>query len=252
MPEPLAGSASSVGEHRDLDAEHGRAAPWCRPAARSARRRGARPAPRRRAAARAGWSRPRRRAAVRPGEREPVVGAADAPVLELRLGDGGAEVDVPQRRRLARRRPRRGRGCAGRPAARRGGSGRRSWRTSATSRPTGRGARHSRSKTCSSSAVSRWHSSTKLRRETGTRVASVGLAGGCRSRGRRAGTGRSGRRSVLHPALGGQAVVVPADRVEDLAAAHPLEPGDGVGVGVREDVPRWSAPLTVGGGVSMA
>ena len=41
---------------------------------------------------------------------------------------------------------------------------------------------------------------------------------------------------VLHPALGGQAVVVPAHRVEDLLAAHPLEAGDQVGVGVGEDV----------------
>jgi len=41
---------------------------------------------------------------------------------------------------------------------------------------------------------------------------------------------------VLDPALGGQAVVVPAHRVEDVAAAHPLVPGDRVGVGVAEDV----------------
>ena len=41
---------------------------------------------------------------------------------------------------------------------------------------------------------------------------------------------------VLDAPLGGQAVVVPADRVEDVAAAHPLVAGDGVGVGVAEDV----------------
>ncbi len=41
---------------------------------------------------------------------------------------------------------------------------------------------------------------------------------------------------VLHPALGGQAVVVPAHRIEDLAAAHALEAGHEVGVGVGEDV----------------
>ncbi len=41
---------------------------------------------------------------------------------------------------------------------------------------------------------------------------------------------------VLHAALGGQAVVVPAHRVEHLAAAHPLEAGDHVGVGVAEHV----------------
>jgi hypothetical protein len=43
---------------------------------------------------------------------------------------------------------------------------------------------------------------------------------------------------VLHPALGGQPVVVPAHRVEDGAAAHPLEPRDGIGVRVGEDVPH--------------
>ena len=41
---------------------------------------------------------------------------------------------------------------------------------------------------------------------------------------------------VLHPALGRKPVVVPAHRVEDLAAAHPHEAGHGVGVGVGEDV----------------
>ena len=41
---------------------------------------------------------------------------------------------------------------------------------------------------------------------------------------------------VLHPALGRQAVVVPAHRVEDLLAAHPLVAGDQVGVRVGEDV----------------
>ena len=57
-----------------------------------------------------------------------------------------------------------------------------------------------------------------------------------RSPGRRAARGRTDAEVVLHPALGGQPVVVPADGVEDLLAAHPLEPGDRVGVGVGEDV----------------
>ena len=43
---------------------------------------------------------------------------------------------------------------------------------------------------------------------------------------------------VLHPAFGGQAVVVPADRVEDVLAAHPLVARDEVGVGVGEHVPH--------------
>ena len=50
---------------------------------------------------------------------------------------------------------------------------------------------------------------------------------------------------VLDAALGRQAVVVPAHRVEDLLAAHALEAGDDVGVGVAEhvaDVQRPAAP----------
>jgi hypothetical protein len=42
---------------------------------------------------------------------------------------------------------------------------------------------------------------------------------------------------VLDAALGRQAVVVPPHRVEDLKAAHALEPGHDVGVRVGEDVP---------------
>ena len=41
---------------------------------------------------------------------------------------------------------------------------------------------------------------------------------------------------VLDAAFGGQAVVVPSHRVEDLAASHALVAGDGVGVRVGEDV----------------
>ena len=41
---------------------------------------------------------------------------------------------------------------------------------------------------------------------------------------------------VLHPALGSETVVVPSDRIEDVLAAHPMEAGDGVGVGVAEHV----------------
>jgi hypothetical protein len=39
---------------------------------------------------------------------------------------------------------------------------------------------------------------------------------------------------VLHPALGGQAVVVPAHRVEQLATAHPLVAREAVGLRVAE------------------
>jgi hypothetical protein len=46
---------------------------------------------------------------------------------------------------------------------------------------------------------------------------------------------------VLHPALGRQAVVVPAHRVEDGLATHPLVARDEVGVCVGEDVPDVQA-----------
>ena len=41
---------------------------------------------------------------------------------------------------------------------------------------------------------------------------------------------------VLNPALRWQSVVVPAHGVEDVIAPHPLETGDDIGVGVREDM----------------
>ena len=47
---------------------------------------------------------------------------------------------------------------------------------------------------------------------------------------------------VLHTALGWQAVVVPAHRVEDLKAAHALVAGHAVGVGVGENVPDVQRP----------
>ena len=47
---------------------------------------------------------------------------------------------------------------------------------------------------------------------------------------------------VLHPALGGEPVVVPPDRVEHLLAAHALEPRDRVGVGEGENVPDVQLP----------
>ena len=42
---------------------------------------------------------------------------------------------------------------------------------------------------------------------------------------------------VLHPALGRQPVVVPADRIEDVQAGHPPVAGDQIGMGVGEHVP---------------
>ena len=91
---------------------------WCRTAAGSARRRGARRGPRR-----PGCSSGRvvSISIVPPSgrwKRHAVVGAGLLAVLELGLGDGGAEGHVPQGGRQRPGRPRRARGCAGTRAAR--------------------------------------------------------------------------------------------------------------------------------------
>ena len=52
---------------------------------------------------------------------------------------------------------------------------------------------------------------------------------------------------VLHPSLGGQAVVVPAHGVVHLFALHALIPGQGVAVGVAEHVAHVEAAADGGG-----
>ena len=52
----------------------------------------------------------------------------------------------------------------------------------------------------------------------------------------------AGPEVVLHPPLGGEPVVVPAHRVEDVLAPHAVEPGHRVGVRVGEDVPDVQGP----------
>ena len=41
---------------------------------------------------------------------------------------------------------------------------------------------------------------------------------------------------VLNPALGWKTIVIPTHRVEDISAAHSLEPCNDVGVGIAEHV----------------
>ena len=161
------------------------------------------------------------------------------PVLHLGLGDGGAEVDVPQRRRVLlyaspRARLRRNARWLARRAA--VVDGRVEQRSQSTDRPR---RRNSSSKTSSSSATSSSHSSTKFGRDDRHGVVVLRRVAAERrleARRRTAATDRSGRRSSSGPGARWQAVVVPADRVEDLLAAHALEAGDGVGVGVAEHV----------------
>ena len=183
-----------------------------------------------------------RLAVVGAAERDAVVGAGHLAVLELGLGDRGAEVDVPQHRRLGLV------GLAPRQVAQErplGDPPRRARRwscRSAPSRPTARGVRHRSSKACSSSAVRPFAQLDE--------VAARDAAAACLPAARRAGSnvGVVGERRValdavvvLDPALGGQAVVVPAHRVEDLLAPHALVAGDGVGVGVARTRGRRAA-----------
>ena len=174
-------------------------------------------------------------------ERDPVEAPVALPVLQLGLGHRGLERDVPQGRAPPAGRPRRGPGCAGTRAARWPGRWRRWSGTSASSPPTGRaGATAPR----------------RPSRRRGQLLAQLDevaagdrhLALGVRLLRRREVRVVRQRRVaahaevVLHPALGRQAVVVPAHRVEDLVAAHPLVAGDAVGVRVGEHVPHVQRP----------
>ena len=132
-----------------------------------------------------------------------MVGARPLPVLQLGLGDGGLEVDVPEGRRLGRVGLARGPACAGSPAARPAGRARRSWCSTGSSRPTARagataprrparprppGARTARRSWAARRRPARWP------------LARPPSAGGCEVGVVRAGTGRSGRRSSSAPA----------------------------------------------------
>ena len=152
-------------------------------------------------------------------------------------------------------RPRRGPGCAGSArwlVRRLTSSIVVYWRLQSTDRPSRRN-----SSSNAASSVGRRARGTARRSwaaRSGTRGA-LGRVAAVRRRERRVeGLRRVAAHAVevLHPALGGQAVVVPADRVEDGLAAHPLVAGEGVGLGVAEHVPDVDASRdTVGGGVSM-
>ena len=162
-----------------------------------------------------------RRRRPRRVERDAVVGARALAVLDLGLGDRrrkstshsvGASAAV----RLAAGEVAEERRLADAPARRR-----RSSCTAATSRPTARAGGSTSSNTCSSVAVSSWHSSTKLGREIGTLLGALRDVAAVRRRELRVVRQRRvapDAVEVLHPALGGQAVVVPADREEDLLA----------------------------------
>ena len=172
------------------------------------------------------------------GEAEPVVGAGHHPVLDLRLRHRRPVVDVPQGRRLllvdqvAGQQAQEGalRGPL-RPLAD-GGVGQRPVDRQAEEPP----------QLLEGPLVDRGQPVAQLdevaprhRRDAATVVPPaprrrleprpVGLAGIA-----------AHPEVVLHPALGGQAVVVPAHRVEDLPAPHAPVAGQDIGVGVGEEV----------------
>jgi len=168
-------------------------------------------------------------------EGDPVHGPGHLPVLHLGLGHRGLERHVPQRRRLGQV------GLAPGEVAQEG--------------PLGDGPGIVVDGPVHARPVHRKpepppHLLERLLVQVGQPVAEFGeVAAGYRHRlgagaGGRHEVGIKGKRRVtphvvvvLHPAFGRQAVVVPADRVEHLFAAHALKPRDAVGLGEREDVP---------------
>ena len=129
--------------------------------------------------------------------------------------------------------PRRARGCAGTRAGSCARAACRSSCTSASSRPTGRAGATAPRTPSRPRRRAASHSSRKFGREIG--IASLpGFSGGANVGVVRQVRIAAHAEVVLHPALGRQPVVVPAHRVEDLAAAHALEAGDRVGLHVAE------------------
>ena len=169
----------------------------------------------------------------------------------------------PARRRCGSRRPRASAPPAGTPRRaarlRRNARWRRAARLrrrsscrSSASRPRGRAGGQSLEDACSSCSVSslaeldevRPRDRDRLLRRRRRAASNVGVV---RERGIAADA-----EVVLHAALGGQAVVVPAHRVEDLVARACAGSGRRCRCGCSENTwPTCSEPLTVGGGVSI-
>ena len=162
-----------------------------------------------------------------------VIGAWLLPVLELGLGHGGLERDVPQRGRLGGVGLPPGQVAEERPLARTLGDGadRR-----VGERPVDAQA-DAAPQILEHLFVLGGEANAQLdeaRARARDRALRVGLDGGLE--GRIVGEGRVATNAVevLHPALGGQAVVVPSHRVEDLGTGHAPEAGQAVGLHVAE------------------
>ena len=234
MPVPLSGCGHRMREHRHLDVEERR--PHATSGPRSARRTGGRPARRTPAAAPAGWCPPRPARPDRgtaaggtpPGRSRSSSSACATAVRNPTSHSVGASaVYASPRARLLQERPLRHRLRLGpdrrvrhRPVDRQPEPPPQRPRTPSRPRPSAaRTARRSCAGRSRSARLRRPCRRLPVRVVRQRRVAPDAV-------------------DVLHPALGRQAVVVPAHRVEDGLAAHPLEPGDHVGVRVREDVPH--------------
>ena len=182
----------------------------------------------------------RQRGAVRAAEGQPVVVPSHLAVLQLGLGHRGAEPHVPQRRALGQVRLAAGQVAQELPL-RHGPGG-------VADRPVLGGPVHGQPEPPP-------HLLERLLVQVGQPLAELDevapgdphrVAAGLARRHERRVVGQRGItlhvEVVLHPALGGQPVVVPADRVEHGLAAHPVEPGHGVGVRERADVPDVQRP----------
>ena len=134
-----------------------------------------------------------------PGEADPVVGAGQLAVDQLGLGDGGAEVDVPQGGRLVlvgvARRPAGAGSSAGRP----GGPVRRWWRRSGPSRPRGRGSARAPRRPARPRRSAARRGPRSWAADTAHRLLGRAPAGAARRPGRRGARGRSGPRSSSAP-----------------------------------------------------
>ena len=176
----------------------------------------------------------------------------DLPVLELGLGDRGAEVDVPQRRGLglvrlaagevaqerALRRPLRARSPIGRVRH-------------ATSRPTARAAARAPRTSARPRRRGVSHSSTKLRPRDRDRLL-AGLLGRLERPGRTAATGRSARRSSSAPDARSAARCRPSPSGRRPRARASAGSGRSCRSATYPNTePMCSEPLTVGGGVSI-
>jgi len=183
--------------------------------------------------------------AVGAGEQQAVERARALPVLQLGLGDGRAEGDVPEGRCLGEVGLAAGEVAQERPLRRHPGAG--------ADRAVGRRP-VDRQPEASPELLERdlvgLGEALAERDEVPPRHRDLALARHLRGFERRV-VGERGVAAhaevVLHAPLGGQAVVVPAHRVEHRPPAHPLVARDDVGVRVGEHVPDVQRPAHRGG-----